>query len=293
VGDDDVVRVLSAFYNKYDPGSKTATELHAISCKYSGKEDRLYQSLSEKYGEHPVDVAARSSTEPAPPYGEGGGGGAGAGAGGLEEHALFATLSQFAQLAFERVAAVAGALLVALLLFHMFSLGAFRWVFPASQDRTVLLLGSSGNVGSGIAAAFRSDSWKVVGVDQAYRRSQAFDGDDDSFASTTESLPDGWLRQVLSSCSFIIYAAEPGNRDDYAANPELGQQNNERFRRFCDRVCELQPTISSGPTDCRAPPLQSHTMHTTAATIVPHLPQNAPLRAPHPLRSKCKGEAAI
>ena len=57
-GDEGVVAVLAAFYEKFDPGAKSEVELHAISSKYSGKEERLYHTLSEKYGEHPIEIAA-------------------------------------------------------------------------------------------------------------------------------------------------------------------------------------------------------------------------------------------
>ena len=232
-GDTEVVSVLKAFYNKFDPGTKSLTELHAISCKYSGKEEKLYQTLSEKYGEHPAKIAQAStpssSTLDYLP----------SNLMGMDDYAFLASIPGLAGLSTEKASIIVGVILIVLTLTHMLSEGALRWLFPASREKTVLLIGSGGNVGSGIAAAFRGADWKVVGVDQAFRGSMAFEAGDDSFASTAEALPDAWLRRTLRKVSFIIYTAENGNRDDYVKTPTLGKSNNDRFRKFCDRCKNL------------------------------------------------------
>ena len=235
-GDSEVVAVLKAFYDKFDPNTKSLTELHAISCKYSGKEERLYQTLSEKYGEHPAKIAQASSPSSTMDYLPGNLMGIGISG---DDYAFLATIPGLAGLSTERASIVVGVILIVLTLAHMLSEGALRWLFPASREKTVLLIGSGGNVGSGVAAAFRGADWKVIGVDQAFRGSMAFDADDNSFASTAEALPDAWLRATLRKVSFIIYTAENGNRDDYAKTPTLGDSNNDRFRKFCDRCKNL------------------------------------------------------
>ena len=98
-----------------------------------------------------------------------------------------------------------------------------------------LVLGSAGNVGAGIASAFRKADWKVIGVDSAFTGPESFHGGDECFASSTEAMPDNWLLASLRKCSYVVYAAENGQRDDYETNSNLGESNNQRFRYFCER----------------------------------------------------------
>ena len=55
-GDNRVAEILHYYYERYDPACKSPYELEAISSKYLGKEDKLYESLEEKYGENPMVV---------------------------------------------------------------------------------------------------------------------------------------------------------------------------------------------------------------------------------------------
>eukprot|EP00039_Didymoeca_costata_P030545 m.30125 g.30125 ORF g.30125 m.30125 type:complete len:1330 (-) comp8173_c0_seq1:95-4084(-) len=219
-GNRNVVAVLTAFYEKFDPGSKSISEMHALSAKYRGKEEKLYKTLEEKYGMHPLKVASGSlnfdSSEEVVAH--------------LLEISSMFYISDFEHVA---IGMMLGVLL--LFLYRFLSAGFLRWAFPASRDRTVLVLGSCGTVGSGIVSAFRDANWKVIAVDPMLRGSEAFTSCDDDFGTTAEAVSDGWLQATLRSCSFVIYTAENGSRADYETMPTLGEQNNSKFRRFFER----------------------------------------------------------
>eukprot|EP00928_Gymnodinium_smaydae_P054332 TRINITY_DN38121_c0_g1_i1.p1 TRINITY_DN38121_c0_g1~~TRINITY_DN38121_c0_g1_i1.p1 ORF type:complete len:346 (-),score=34.35 TRINITY_DN38121_c0_g1_i1:156-1193(-) len=100
-----------------------------------------------------------------------------------------------------------------------------------AKPSTVLVIGL-GNVGRGIADAFaKTKAWHVVAVDPVSDLGSLEGGSHRLLTCTVDDLPDS----VLSDCHEIVYAAECGNRDEYAVCPELSAANVARFTRFAER----------------------------------------------------------
>ena len=108
-----------------------------------------------------------------------------------------------------------------------------------SSPRTLLLVGV-GNVGAGIAEAFVRRGWQVRGVDPNPALAPT-EVRDSVIPCAIDDLPDAELAELLAASDEIVYAAECGNRDEYAVRPDLGQQNNMRFERFACRVVRCSP----------------------------------------------------
>jgi len=106
-----------------------------------------------------------------------------------------------------------------------------------------LLLVGVGNVGTGIARAFRRAGWRVTAIDPR-PVARPWDGPEstgDGFAlrqSTIDELADADFAELLAAADEVVYAAECGNRDEYSA-PQLARENAARFRRFAERVARL------------------------------------------------------
>lgn len=95
----------------------------------------------------------------------------------------------------------------------------------------VLIIGSAGNVGTGVSTAFQAAGYEVFPIDAA-------------IGPALEDVSDEELAKLLTSIGLVVYVAENGNRDDYKLDRELQGHNNNRFhsfgkrcRRLCDRAC--------------------------------------------------------
>lgn len=96
--------------------------------------------------------------------------------------------------------------------------------------KVVPVIGAAGNVGRGIVEAFKNKGWEVLPIDpQINKRFQ--------------DLTDQEFRELLTPASFVVYAADCGNRDEYARRPELELENNKRFADFCQRVLEVNRNL--------------------------------------------------
>lgn len=105
------------------------------------------------------------------------------------------------------------------------------------MTQCTLLLVGCGNVGAGIAAAFvRSGRWSVTIVDPC---ADLVPPEHTLLPCSIDELSDEQLAEQLAMCDEIVYAAECGNRDEYAARPEMARENCERFERFARRVASL------------------------------------------------------
>lgn len=113
--------------------------------------------------------------------------------------------------------------------------------------RSLLLIGC-GNVGAGIGLAFAENGWQVITIDpcealvppelrtapHAYDKVRIEDVDDDSLAL--------WV----ATCREVVFAADSGNRDTYAADPALGPRQIKQFETFCRRL-----SAARGTSGCR------------------------------------------
>ena len=225
-GDNRVAEILHYYYERYDPACKSPYELEAISSKYLGKEEKLYESLEEKYGENPI-VVYNSIQDYGLEY---------AYQGPSVATDIFNMVyglhdpSSTGELVFNSV-------LVILIVMALIELPFPRLTtfLPTKKERTILLVGSHGTVGAGISAAFRELGWKVVGVDPVFKGLAAYSGDEDDIAATIEAVPDNWLHQTLKTCSAVVYCAEIGRAARYQKVKGLDASNNQRFRVFCER----------------------------------------------------------
>ena len=59
-----------------------------------------------------------------------------------------------------------------------------------------------------------------------------------------EDIDDSQLATLISFDE-IVYAAEPGNRDEYASNPNIALSNARRFTGFIERIVKLSANISN------------------------------------------------
>ena len=115
----------------------------------------------------------------------------------------------------------------------------------------IIIVGANGNVGQGIldAASKRVSNpsgrqWSVVAVDPAFEDGNESSDQYQIYPSTLEDISedtfDGWFDQAQHT--EFVYAAEDGNRDNYASNPKLGQENDDRFEAFVKRVAACTQT---------------------------------------------------
>lgn len=227
--DGAVADVLHSFYERFDPGSKTSYELEAIAHKYAGKEQKLYETLEEKYGENPIRVfhQGRSNREAEESQmGEGL-------ASSTFTSVLFSVFRNIHDPTSTSEFVLAGICLVlAVMALVELPLPQLSAWLPTKKEKAILLVGSGGTVGSGVAAAFRADGWHVVGVDPVFRGLLAYSGTTDDLAATIESVPDQWLERTLRRCEFVVYAADMGSRGRYQTMRGL----------YCGRwnLCRLQ-----------------------------------------------------
>mmetsp|Transcript_19728 Transcript_19728/g.34749 ORF Transcript_19728/g.34749 Transcript_19728/m.34749 type:complete len:359 (+) Transcript_19728:77-1153(+) len=109
---------------------------------------------------------------------------------------------------------------------------------------SVVIAGAAGSVGRGILEAFISfsshrrtkETWSVIAIDPAF--SLEIDNHIDFFACTIEDVSDDVFQSWFDKSDRVefIYAAEDGNRDNYANRPNLGEQNDVRFATFIRRA---------------------------------------------------------
>ena len=97
--------------------------------------------------------------------------------------------------------------------------------------KKIVVIGGAGNVGIGITKAFKKHDWKVKIIDPRIN-------------STFEKLYNPVLKKILTNVNNVIYCAEIGNRDLYAENPNLENENNLRFKNFCKKLYNLNPNIT-------------------------------------------------
>ena len=109
----------------------------------------------------------------------------------------------------------------------------------------IIVVGANGNVGKGIldAASKRLSKqigrqWSVVAVDPAFEDgnegSDQYQIHPSTLEDINEEIFDKWFD--LAQHTEFVYAAEDGNRDNYASNPKLGQENDDCFQSFVKRV---------------------------------------------------------
>ena len=143
----------------------------------------------------------------------------------------------------------------------------FSLAQPKQMTKHTLLLVGCGNVGAGIAAASQlSKRWSLVIIDPC---ADLVPPGHTLLPHAIDEISDEVLAEHLTTCDEIIYAAECGNRDEYAARPEMARENCERFERFARRVASLgsrhiayarhsrplpERTSPEGPTAAHLPP---------------------------------------
>jgi nucleoside-diphosphate-sugar epimerase len=98
------------------------------------------------------------------------------------------------------------------------------------NKKTILLIGSEGNVGLGIKKAFENAGFSIVSIDPKINK--AF-----------EQYSDDELREIVYGLKDIIYSADLGNRDKYDEDKELWRQNNERFANFIQRISKISSSV--------------------------------------------------
>mmetsp|Transcript_1874 Transcript_1874/g.2878 ORF Transcript_1874/g.2878 Transcript_1874/m.2878 type:complete len:336 (+) Transcript_1874:59-1066(+) len=105
------------------------------------------------------------------------------------------------------------------------------------ESKTVIVLGSAGQVGDGIKEAFAARNWNVIAIDPK-ENGISSSCNVISVRSTAEEVSDKeWMSWFVDcTCCEIIYSAEEGNRDMYSSNPDLGSKNNQRFATFVERL---------------------------------------------------------
>jgi nucleoside-diphosphate-sugar epimerase len=116
--------------------------------------------------------------------------------------------------------------------------------------RNVVVVGSSGQVGSGVYKAFAAKKWNVIAVDPKEEEEvtkktsdgtsskQEFDNVQFVRKKSEEVSDDEWNSWFLSCCE-VCYAAEEGNRDIYVANPHLERDNSARFTKFVEGLGKI------------------------------------------------------
>lgn len=98
------------------------------------------------------------------------------------------------------------------------------------SKKIVVVIGAAGNVGRGIVEAFGNKKWEIFPVDPQINNS-------------FQELSDWEFQKLLVPASFVIYAADCGNRDEYARNPKLEVENNKRFADFCQRASGVKQDL--------------------------------------------------
>ncbi len=99
-----------------------------------------------------------------------------------------------------------------------------------SNKRSLLIIGSAGNVGSGIVKACNKTSTKFVGIDPQTNRH-------------IEDITNEELRQLLDNTKAVVYTADNGNRETYAHFPNIGAENSKRFEGFVKHLASINPEI--------------------------------------------------
>lgn len=99
------------------------------------------------------------------------------------------------------------------------------------MSKTIVpVVGAAGNVGRGIVKAFERKGLAVAPIDPQIN-------------TTLEALDESEFNRIFFSTAFAIYVADCGNRDEYAADPELYKKNNKRFAQFCNRVSKINSSL--------------------------------------------------
>jgi len=75
----------------------------------------------------------------------------------------------------------------------------------------VVVVGGSGNVGSGIIKAFQDNKWLTKNIDPTVNKK-------------IEELTKIELEKEISNVQHIVYASDVGNRDLYDENPDLAKK---------------------------------------------------------------------
>jgi nucleoside-diphosphate-sugar epimerase len=108
-----------------------------------------------------------------------------------------------------------------------------------SAGKKVLVVGL-GAVGSGIAAAFRNSTATAYDVTTMDPHAP-----DAKLQTGILEVPKEELCALLNGCVEIVYAAEPGNRDDYTtAGSTIARDNAARFASFVALVADCWPAAS-------------------------------------------------
>lgn len=112
------------------------------------------------------------------------------------------------------------------------------------SKETVIIVGASGQVGTGIVEAFALNNWNVIAIDPrspCHSTPTAGGSVVHRVRKTAENIDDAdwqsWF--VDSNCCELCYTAEEGNRDVYSLNAKLGDENCRRFTAFLDRLRAL------------------------------------------------------
>ena len=117
-------------------------------------------------------------------------------------------------------------------------------------ERRMLLVGC-GNVGQGVALAFARAGWHVVTVDPsaALVPEELRSAPHVSHKMCVEDVPAASFLHMVGACREIIYAADCGNRDTYASDPKLADDNVLRFEAFARRVDAARRDYSARGAD--------------------------------------------
>lgn len=113
-------------------------------------------------------------------------------------------------------------------------------------EGNVVLVVGVGNVGAGIAMAFVQAGWVVFSVDpSASCVPSALTISPHRFhLSAVEDLPDVEFASAACAAHEVVYAAECGDRDEYARDSSLFTANVARFEAFARRLRRLCPMTS-------------------------------------------------
>lgn len=105
------------------------------------------------------------------------------------------------------------------------------------EQKTVIVIGSAGQVGDGIKKAFAAQKWNVIAIDPKEDELASL-CNVKSIRSTAEEVTErNWKSWFLDCvCCEVVYASEEGNRDVYDLNPDLGTKNNHRFATHLERL---------------------------------------------------------
>ena len=112
-----------------------------------------------------------------------------------------------------------------------------------AEAKSLLLVGC-GNVGAGIGLAFAKKGWQVTTIDpmEALVPSELRVAPNAFLQSRLEDVEPGMLAGWVAGAyeSFnnraVVYAADCGNRDEYAADASLGPEQERRFESFVEML---------------------------------------------------------